>query len=68
MSSDPARKNCTPIAGRTNAFVCNFCGHEMKGGCVTRVKNHIAAADNRRSTTVCDKCPPEDERVSFGRI
>jgi len=59
MSSNPARKYCTPIEGKANGFVCNFCGHEMKGRGVTRVKNHLAATDNRRSTTVCDKCPPE---------
>jgi len=59
MSSDPAPKYCTSIEENTNAFVCNFCGHEMKGGCVTRVKNHLAATDNRRSTMMCDKCPPE---------
>lgn len=56
---DPARKYCTPIVGKSSGHKCNFCGHEMGGGGITRVKNHLAHIDAGKNVKMCDQVPPE---------
>ena len=54
---DLARKYCTPVPGKASANTCNFCGHVMGGGGITRVKSHLAHLDSQKNVKMCDKVP-----------
>lgn len=59
MTSDPTRKYCEPVEGRSNAIICKFCGYITSSGVISHVKNHLANMDTTQSVKMRDKVSHE---------
>lgn len=59
MARDEAWMHGTRME-RKNGSIRNYCGHEMKSGGVTRLKQHLAGNMNKSGDVIsCLSVPPE---------
>ena len=49
------------IGGDRRKTICKFCGKQMHGGGITRLKHHLAGGQPR-GVSRCDKVPPQIRR------
>ncbi|XP_062015024.1 uncharacterized protein LOC133731650 [Rosa rugosa] len=60
---DPTWNYAFPYQGQTKGTVCKFCNTVIKSGGITRFKFHLTGLDPAKNTRVCDKVPPEVQKL-----
>ena len=68
---DPGWEHGDPILGKTNAFICKYCGFKKNRGGITRLKEHVAGVGSE--VIKCQKAPKAArdhclELISAGKV
>ncbi|XP_049385773.1 uncharacterized protein LOC125849849 isoform X1 [Solanum stenotomum] len=60
---DDAWQHATPVDGKKQRTVCNYCGFISSSGGITYLKTHLGGGDPTGSLKGCPNVPPEVKRV-----
>lgn len=56
---DPGWEHGQRLPNVKGGSICNYCGHVMKSGGVTRLKYHLSGTEQGKNVKVCTLVPPE---------